>query len=131
MARGLHVLLRVQRLDSAATAPTIALRSVCCWLDVSPTIILRAEAELLLEWAARLVPNCYVACAANHTGCSCFEHIATGPDDNPYALTANTLGTTPAKCRLHASVADIVTNQVSDYTAYWHVGNATADNLSN
>ena len=54
MARGLHVLLRVQRLDSAATAPTIALRSVCCWLDVSPTIILRAEAELLLEWAARL-----------------------------------------------------------------------------
>jgi hypothetical protein len=83
-------------------------------------------------WSGQLdLPNCYAACAANRTGCSCFDHITTGPDDDPNALTANTLGTTPAKCRLHASAADIVTNQVSDYTAYWHGGNATADNLSN
>ena len=84
-------------------------------------------------WSGQLdLPNCYAACAANCTGCSCFDHLTGGPDD-PAKFAATTLGASAGsgspsvECRLHASAADIVTNEVSEYTAYWR-SNATADN---
>lgn len=71
--------------------------------------------KLSFYWTGQLdLANCYAACAANSTGCSCFDHL-TGPD-------YDSVGGGEAECRLHASATDIVTNEVSDYTAYWRNG---------
>ena len=72
---------------------------------------------------------CSAACVANSSGCACFDHI-TSPDDVGETDTgAAEAGERPrrrqleeggeAECRLHKSGADIVTNEVSHYTAYW------------
>ena len=56
--------------------------------------------------------DCSTRCVANSSGCSCFDH------DDADDQTVEGIGGTPT-CRLHASGADIISNEESSFTAYW------------
>ena len=79
-------------------------------------------------WSGSLdAAACEAACAANTTGCACFDVLTGGPDEPGGSAGAVDVGRRGleegeggyAECRLHASAADIVTNAESRYTAYW------------
>ena len=60
--------------------------------------------------------DCMARCLGNSSGCRCFDHVDGQEQDD---LETGNTGTSKATCRLHASGADVITNKVSAYTAYW------------
>ena len=66
--------------------------------------------------------ECSAACVANSSGCGCFDHAAAADAAGSDRSTTQTTYT----CRLHASSADIVTNERSLFTAYWQANPPTA-----
>ena len=65
--------------------------------------------------------ECSARCVANSTGCHCFDHLDgdAGAEARIHEEEGVEVAVARPLCRLHASAADIVTNNESPYTAYW------------